>query len=248
MSKMVDAAQAGAQRPEEKEEKKRRGFFWWWLMAIFAALLLVLLLSGLAFLIMSWLWAPVKEEVAKTRVENAVIFPVDGVDSQGRSAAFDFIVLTEEFTWVKGSTFQVESRGQVVTDAAVVEKVISPDIRRSLLGSQELIAVGLASQEGDRAIEEQRAARRSRTVLGWMVLVAPPEKPLWRLNLGQYNGELCKAQEDADTSFQRPLILIGVRERQDGADLSEALTDAITGKANLPSRECYSRFDLVEAR
>lgn len=232
---------------EKKEERKRRGFFWWWLLAIFIAFLLVVLISGAAFLAMSYLWQPGKAEVEKQRVDNAFIFPVEGVDAAGRRAAFDFIILTNEFTWVKGSTFQVESKGQIIADEAVVQQVISADIRNALTNARELIAVGLASQEGEQAAEEQRAARRSRTVLGWMLLLADAEKPLWRLNLGQYS-KACQSQEDADTSFQRPLILATVREKDGETNLAEALANAISGKANLPSRECYSRFDLLKAR
>ncbi len=234
--------------PEKKEEKRRVLGFWWFSTAILIALLLVIILSGGAFLAMSYLWqGPQKVEVETQRVENAIIFPVEGKDAQGRNAAFDFIILTDDYTWVKGSTYQVAGKGGVVAEDRILDQVVSAPIRESLNRSVELIAVGLASQEGEQAVEEQRAARRSRTILSWLVLLSDTQKPLWRLNLGQYNSA-CQGQQEADTSFQRPLIMVGVRSKDDGANLGEALADAISGKANLPSRECYSRFDLAEGR
>ncbi|MBI4725376.1 MAG: hypothetical protein HY765_10485, partial [Rhodomicrobium sp.] len=74
-----------------------------------------------------------------------------------------------------------------------------------------------------------------------------PGGTLWTLTLGQYNKG-CKSQEDADTSFERPIILSGVRSKAEGTNLREALADAIGGHDNLPSRECYSRFDMAKVR
>lgn len=235
--------------PEKKEEEKRRIFgFWWFPAALLIGLLLAILAAGGAFLGMAYLWqGPQKVEVATQRAGSAIIFPIEGTDAQGRSAAFDFIILTDDYTWVKGSTYQVASKTGVVPEDQVAETVLSAPIRESLNQSPELIAVGLASQEGEQSAEEQRAARRSRSVLSWLVLLSDVEKPLWRLNLGQYNRS-CQDQQEADTSFQRPLIMVGVRRKQEGVNLAEALTAAISGKANLPSRECYSKFDLTAGR
>ena len=51
-----------------------------------------------------------------------------------------------------------------------------------------------------------------------------------------------------NSSFERPVIFAGVRAKADGANLQEALADAISGHDNLPSRGCYSRFDLDKIR
>ncbi len=66
------------------------------------------------------------------------------------------------------------------------------------------------------------------------------------MTLGQYKG--CKQQEDKDSSFDRPVIFAGVRSKQGGANLQEALADAINGHDNLPGRDCYSRFDMEKVR
>jgi hypothetical protein len=110
------------------------------------------------------------------------------------------------------------------------------------------MAIGLASQEGQREAETERAANRARTAAGWLVEAMAPETGIWTLNLGQFQAG-CKAITEAtDTSWQRPVIIVGIRESDKGATLSEAFADAISGKSNLPSRDCYSSFDLTRFR
>jgi hypothetical protein len=58
----------------------------------------------------------------------------------------------------------------------------------------------------------------------------------------------CKLQEDKDSSFERPVLFVGVRSKAEGANLQEALADALSGHDNLPSRECDSRFDMEKIR
>jgi hypothetical protein len=190
---------------------------------------------------------PAKTHAEKQKVENAYFFRIDGKDKQGRAASFDFIMLTNEYTWVKGSTSEVVSGDKVIPEEEVANRVLTQQVRASLASASDLIAVGLASSEGEREQEEARALDRSKAVAGWIAKAAKPEMAVWTLTLGQYSKG-CKQQEDADTSFERPVIFAGVRSKADGADLSEALADAISGHDNLPSRECYSRFDLSKVR
>ena len=245
MSDTADTMQApqatsgNSEKPNKKDD--RAGAFWWWTGA---GVLAFALLAGGAVYYGGYLS---KSHAAKQKVENAFFFRIDGKDKSSRAATFDFIILTDEYTWVKGSTTQVVSRGEIVPDTEVAEKVLTPRIRESLASATDLIAVGLASQEGERAQEEQRALSRSQTVQGWMNKLSNPGVALWTLTLGQYD-KACKKQEDADSSFERPLIFAGVRSKAEGTNLQEALADAISGHDNLPSRECYSRFDMAKVR
>jgi hypothetical protein len=236
----ASAAAAGAKQPEE--ESRRRGAAFWWWTGGGVALIAAAILAGL-------FWGGVlgKKRFQKQAVQNAYVFPVDGVDSHGRKAAFDFIVLTSELTWVKGSSDHVEHRGEVVPDLETASRVINADIARILQRSKDLIAIGLASSEGGRPQEEERAERRAVSIAGWLGGAGDAATPVWRLNLGQYD-RACKSQEDADTSFERPLLFAGVRDKEEGVNLQEALADAVSGKENLPSRSCYSRFDLARNR
>ncbi len=229
---------APAPEREEEEEKRRRALVFWWWSSTVALLSAALITAGFYF-------TPGKGHAAREKIENAYFFRIDGKDLQDHWASFDFIILTGDFTWVKGSTTEVVSHDEVVPDAEVAERVLSPKIRDSLSGASDLIAVGLASQEGERVREEERAIARSQTIAAWLAKVSNPRSALWSLTLGQYNRG-CKQQEDAGTSFERPLILAGVRSKAEGTNLQEALADAISGHDNLPSRECYSRFDMTK--
>jgi hypothetical protein len=42
------------------------------------------------------------------------------------------------------------------------------------------------------------------------------------------------------------VMMVGVRLQQPGVVLAQALENAISGKSNVPSRECYSSFDMVQ--
>ena len=183
----------------------------------------------------------------KQKVENAVVFRIDGKDKEGRPAAFDFVVLSNDYVWALGSTSQIVSGGKVIREAEAANRIFAPKVRDALAGVSDVIGVGLASKDGIRSEEEARALARSKTVATWITKVAKPETALWALTLGQYDKG-CKLQEDKDSTFERPVLFVGVRSKADGANLQEALANALSGHDNLPSRECYSRFDMEKIR
>ena len=245
-------------QPEKQEEKVRARGLWYFPALLAAAVLGVM--GWYLYYLSHPQHGPVQaaqpaqpvqtaqpRHAAREKIESAYFFRVDGKDTQGRAASFDFIVLTGDYTWALGSTSEVISKGERVPEAEVAERVLSPKIRELLASASDLIAVGVASQEGDREDEEARAVARSQTIAGWLTKVSNPATALWSLTLGQYS-KACKHQQDEDTSFERPIVLSGVRAKADGANLREALADAIGGHDNLPSRECYSRFDMTKVR
>ena len=188
-----------------------------------------------------------KNPAEKQKVENAVVFRIDGKDKEGRPAAFDFVVLSNDYVWALGSTSQVVSGGKVIREAETANRIFAPKVRDALAGASDVIGVGLASKDGIRSEEEARALARSKTVATWITKVAKPETALWALTLGQYDKG-CKLQEDKDLSFERPVLFVGVRSKAEGANLQEALANALNGHDNLPNRECYSRFDMEKVR
>ncbi len=273
MSDTLASAPPKKNREQPEKRKKRRGVAWWWLLVFLWIGALVYVPIWYASLYDKKpvpavaaatpapapvvadpvlapeppVETPVKKHAEKQKVENAFFFRIDGKDSQGQPATFDFIMLTNEFTWVKGSTSQLISGDKVIPEADVADRVLTQQVRDSLESASDLIAVGLASQEGERTQEEARALDRAKTVSRWMSKVSKPEMALWTLTLGQYD-RACKEQEDSNSSFERPVIFAGVRSKADGVNLQEALADAISGHDNLPSRGCYSRFDLEKIR
>jgi hypothetical protein len=175
--------------------------------------------------------------------DQSTVFPVDGYDKAGRKATFDVVVLTKDFTWERASPYKLQRSGKSLSEDDVQAQVMTAEMRAGLGRSGKVIAVGVASKEGDSGYEIARAQRRSETAARWLG-VALPDKPVLKLNLGQFNST-CTTPDEADTSWQRPLIMIGVRQEAAGVVLDEALADALTGKTNLPSPDCYSQFALA---
>ena len=174
------------------------------------------------------------------------MYRVEGKDTQGRAAAFDIIVLTNGSAWAKGGASVIVFGGKAVPDAERANRVVTPKMRESLAPMSDVIAVGRASDEGKRAEEEARALTRSKTFAAWIKKAVKPETALWTLTLGQYE-KTCAVHEDQDLNFEQPIV-IGVRSKAEGTNLQDALSDAISGRPNFPSRDCYSRFDMTKIR
>jgi hypothetical protein len=197
--------------------------------------------------------AAIPEPEAAVKVEtqrwgNSVIFPIEGKDLAEKRAAFDVAVLPSDLTWAHKSATDLVQGGSVIAEDEAAERILTPELRDGLSRSGQLIAVGLASQEGQRAEEAERARRRAVSAAGWLATVVDAEKPIWLLNLGQFRGTCEATAEATDTGWQRPVIIVGIREQQEDVNLTEAFADAISGKSNLPSRDCYTNFDLTRFR
>lgn len=187
--------------------------------------------------------------VETQRWGSSVIFPIEGKDGAGKHAAFDVAVLPKELSWVSKSSTQLSMSGEVIPDDQLNGRLFTPELRDGLAKSAQVLAIGLASQEGQVEEETERAGNRAKTAAGWLANAVGAETTIWTLNLGQFKKSGCPAQtETTDTSWQRPVILVGVKSQDEGADLVQAFADAIGGKSNLPSKECYTSFDLARFR
>lgn len=176
--------------------------------------------------------------------ERTLAFPIDGKDSAGRYALFDVVVLTKNYGWVKGSTTELERGETRLTAEDVENEVLAPQLRQGLGSARELIAVGLASQEGEKDTEIQRGGLRAQRIAEWVRSAVDQSIPMSTLNLGQY-AEPCDDCETDDTSWQRPFIVIAVRQAEPGTNISEALRSALSDKENLPSPDRYSSFAMA---
>jgi hypothetical protein len=187
----------------------------------------------------------VKRIIAKRWNERTLVFPIEGVDRSGRRALFDVVVLTKNYGWVRGSTTELEKNDRRLSPQEIQNEVLAPQLREGLGSARGLIAVGLASQEGEIEREEQRGGLRAVRTAQWVREALGERIPMWTLNLGRYL-EPCVECEDSDTSWQRPFIVIAVRQVEDGTHLSEALADAMSGTINLPSPARYSTFAFAK--
>jgi len=185
------------------------------------------------------------EQVRQTR--NSTVFAIEGKDQAGRRGTFDVVVLNKSFLWVRGSADQLEKDGQVIAGEDMASAVLDDEVRAALADAKEVIAVGVASQEGNAAEETARAERRARTAAALIGNAVTGNVPVWTLNLGQYR-ELCADCETSGTSWQRPFIVIAVKSVEPETNVGEALADAMRGKERLPSPASYSAFDLTRYR
>lgn len=179
--------------------------------------------------------------------DNATAFGIEGRDEAGRRGAFALVVLDKRFDWVRGSTSELEMDGRVLSAADVRTEVLNEAVVRSLAGAREVIAIGAASSEGDLVAETHRAGLRARQTAEWVAAVLPARIPVYTLNLGQYRDP-CRECETGSTSWQRPFMVVAVRDKEPGADIAQALAAAMSDKANLPSLSAYSTFGLARFR
>lgn len=177
------------------------------------------------------------------QTQSTRIFAITGQDKAGRKGTFDVVVANKDFLWVRGSSDDLEKAGKVISGEALTQEVLDADVRASLRSSIEIIAVGTASQEGDASEETQRAKRRAERTAELIRGAAEESIPISTLNLGQFRG-----RETGGTNWQRPFMVIAVKELEPGANLAEALADAMTGKEKLPSPASYSAFELAKTR
>ena len=186
-----------------------------------------------------------KRIIATRWNERTLVFPIEGVDKSNRHVVFDVVVLTKDYGWVRGSTTELEKGERRLSPDEIQNEVLAPQLRKGLGSARALIAVGLASQEGDVSREEQRGGLRAIRTAELVRGAVGSSIPMWTLNLGRY-VEPCVECEDEDTSWQRPFIVIAVRRADNGAHISEALADAMSNTQNLPSPSRYSTFAFAK--
>jgi hypothetical protein len=186
-----------------------------------------------------------KRIIATRWNERTLVFPIEGVDKSNRHVVFDVVVLSKDYGWVRGSTTELEKGERRLSPDEIQNEVLAPQLRKGLGSARALIAVGLASQEGDVSREEQRGGLRAIRTAELVRGAVGTSIPMWTLNLGRY-VEPCVECEDEDTSWQRPFIVIAVRRADNGAHISEALADAMSNTQNLPSPSRYSTFAFAK--
>ncbi|MFV0367259.1 MAG: hypothetical protein ACK5KM_02250 [Hyphomicrobiaceae bacterium] len=174
-------------------------------------------------------------------------YVINGLDDQGRRADFDLIVANKTFTWARGSTDSLARDGQPLTSADVENVILDPLVRARLDSAEQVIAVGMASEEGDPAKEKHRAGQRAEQTAKWLSTAVKRNTELWTLNLGQYT-QPCVACDTNETSWQRPFMVVAVQRAAWGTDIAQALANALDSASNLPSPDRYSAFALARFR
>ena len=206
------------------------------LLSWFAALIVSLLLLwwvALGFRDNKFVALPADYGQAPVKKGKVDYFPyAEGQDSQGRVAEFNIAVLSVEYKWQLGSTYQIKYNDQTMTIDSLKSNLEQEGIQTIMENPSEIISVGTASCEGNIIAEQSRALERSQQI---QLLVKkifsniPSIKGYRLLNLGQFQRKDCQANQDS-TAYQRSIIIIGVKKQAAGVILDEALRDRLEKK------------------
>jgi hypothetical protein len=186
-------------------------------------------------------------EALERTTRTSTVFAIEGVDKAGKRGSFDVVVLNKSFLWVRGSAEELEKDGKTIPAPELAAAVLDEEVRGALSDAKEVIAVGTASQEGSATEEVDRAQRRAKQAATLVSGAVAQTVPISTLNLGQYRDP-CTNCETGGTSWQRPFIVIAVKQLDPGTNVGEALADAMSGKKRLPSPSSYSTFVLSSFR
>lgn len=177
---------------------------------------------------------PLPPPVAKLTIQTPIkmgdvlYYPYLAVqDSQGKSVEFNIAVLSDRYEWDTSSVDRVRLRGksEPVPISALKEQLLKEgkgQISKVMENPNSIISLGTASCEGTREEEEARALARAKTVQTKIVesIFIIKDRPI--LNLGQYKADNC-IKDINKNSFQRRLIIVGMRRESQGLILKEAL-------------------------
>ncbi|TAE60115.1 MAG: serine/threonine protein kinase [Nostocales cyanobacterium] len=206
--------------------------------------LLALLLALLASLFLLWTVALAnrKQEFTVVPADYGQVpekkgqvdyFPYEeGTDSQGKVAEFNIAVLSVEYKWQLGSTFQIKHNDEIINLESLQSRLEAEGIQKIMENPSEIISVGTASCEGNINAEQSRALERSKQIqlLAKKLFNNTSSVQGYRLlNLGQFQGEDCQASQDS-TAYQRSIIIIGVKKQDEGVILDEALKNRLEKK------------------
>jgi hypothetical protein len=214
-----------------QEPPKKLPLFSWFTALIVSLLLLWWLALGFR----DNKFVALPSDYGQTPVKKGKVdyFPYEeGKDSQGRVAEFNIAVLSVEYKWQLGSTYQIKYNDQTMTIDSLKSNLEQEGIQKIMENPSEIISVGTASCEGNITAEQSRALERSQQIqlLGKKIFSNTPSVKGYRLlNLGQFQRKDCQANQDS-TAYQRSIIIIGVKKQAEGVILDEALRDRLDKK------------------
>lgn len=162
------------------------------------------------------------------------------VTIDGKEYEFQIAILSQEYRWKLGSHERVETGAF----ASIVPPYLSRLPRfQSALG---FIALGAASEEGDRFTEIDRADRRADKIVEYLRPMIN-SRPLYKLNLGQYT--ITTGAKPPATAWQRRVIVVGIMKQDPELNESRfkrAVEMALSRSSGiLFSPTTYSNFDFT---
>ncbi|MBC1241354.1 serine/threonine-protein kinase [Nostoc sp. 2RC] len=205
------------------------------LLGIFASLLIVLgLLSAVVIATQtSTNSSPQNYGQLPEKKGNIDYYPYrEGRDNQGRIAKFNIAVLSLQYKWVVGSNFQIQYNDQIISLNLLKLNLEEQGIQNIMEEPSEIISVGTTSCKGNIESQERLALERSLQIqlLVKKIFINQPNIKGYRLlNLGQFQRTDCPENQDL-TTYQRSIIVIGVKKQSSSVNLDEALRDRLEKK------------------
>ena len=159
------------------------------------------------------------------KIGNVLYYPyLLAKDNLGKSAQINMAVLSDRYEWQLASDNQVKLKGktQSLPISVLKQELQKQGIFKIMDNPNRIVAIGTASCEGSSIEEELRALNRAKTIQNQIVkqLFQVKEYPV--LNLGQFKRDNCQ-RDTSGTSFQRSLVIIGLRKESEGLMVKEAV-------------------------
>lgn len=165
-----------------------------------------------------------------------------GQDTKGNKVTVQIKLLSGEYRWVYKSPTMAEL-GEGKTD-------LRPQIRGLDLDPKAtaIVAVGMASAEGDFASQSMLAEERTDKLISLIREELKPNTPVHGLSLGRYIDEITRSDPRL-TAVQRRVVVIAVFEPEGGtANLEEAVPDALISATTTSPRIPFDVRDYKDRR
>jgi hypothetical protein len=145
-------------------------------------------------------------------------------DLAGWGVSFRILLFTDEFRW------RINSHEAL--DGEATQPAFTAEMKAVLNDAREIICVGASSEElaagvspdARRAEEERRAGRRAEQIALWVRAATSRPIPVRKLNIGHH----APTGQTQNTSDQRRVVIILVLDRDERANIDQALREAMT--------------------
>ncbi len=160
-----------------------------------------------------------------TKIGDVLYYPyLTATDSHNKSAEINMAVLSDRYEWQLASADQIKLKGKTETFpiSQLKQELEKQGIFKIMDNPNRIIALGTASCEGTGTEEETRAMSRAQTIQEKLMKQLFDVKEYRILNLGQFKTDSCK-RDSTGTSFQRSLVIVGMRKESEGLMVKDAL-------------------------
>lgn len=150
-----------------------------------------------------------------------------GTDKDGRTANLRIYILSQDYAWAFGEGSQVEDAGRSVGLPSLFN---GADFRDRFCNSDHLMAIGTSSFEGPQALNHRLARTRGQALVAALSGLKPScatgGPTLLAASLGEHaETSPCPGRVRCPeaTQSQRRILLVGVRDSEQGINYDEAL-------------------------